>query len=100
MDRTDRGRPLPSEMQGKWVEEGSSFNLIVEGGEISLCGEIINYRYKNVAVDTDGVIAVELEFDEEIDPDDLDLTMLVYWPEGYINTFSVQTDVGRLVRAT
>ena len=85
-------------MQGRWVEEKDpSFYLIVEGGEINLCGKIIDYRYKSLSADK-GALMVDLEFAEEINPDDLDLTLLFYWPDDSMNTFSDHC-VARLVRA-
>ena len=92
-----RETPLPEGMQGKWhVEDEPGSILIVDGGEITCFGAIIDYDYKQVEV-VDGAITVELKVNDVSREDAFsraNINGLVITPDGeflgYNTKFSVQ----------
>ena len=58
MSRQARSIPLPSGMQGRWLDaEEPSTELIVAGGEVTCFGRLIDYDCKEVE-EVDGALTV------------------------------------------
>src|SRR5688500_3852646 len=57
MTRLDRTASLPEEMQGRWVEVDNGSMLIVDGGEITCFGQVVEYDYKEIS-EIDGALTV------------------------------------------
>ena len=93
MRRQGRDEPLPSEMQGRWVDvEDNSSELIVDGGEITCFGQVIEYDHK-VVDEVDGALTVSLKVDDEADEDAFqraNVTELVRTPEGEFHAYNVK----------
>ena len=93
MDRLGRDAPLPNKMQGRWVDvEELSDELIVNGGEITCFGQIVEYDYKEVGED-DGALTVSLKINDEANEDTFqraNITELVITPEGEFHVYNVK----------
>ena len=64
-----RDTPLPVEMQGRWiVSDEPTSTLVVDGGEVTCFGAVIDYDYKEIDV-VDGTITVTLRIDDEAQED-------------------------------
>jgi hypothetical protein len=60
-----RDTPLPIEMQGRWIiDDDPGSILIVDGGEVTCFGSVINYDYKEITVIEDA-LTVNLRVDDE-----------------------------------
>ena len=93
MDRLGREAALPREMQGRWVDaDDASSELIVNGGEITCFGRLVEYDYKEV-VEKDGALTVSLGVDDEANEDAFqraNITGLVITPEGEFHAYNVK----------
>jgi hypothetical protein len=88
-------------MQGCWVgaDEPSS-ELVVNGGEITCFGRVVDYGYKEIA-EIDGALTVNLLVGDEADEDAFqraNITGLVITPEGEFHAWNVKF-AARFVRA-
>jgi hypothetical protein len=84
MTRLDRDASLPDEMQGRWVEVDDGSILIVNGGEITCFGQVVEYDYKEIEK-VDGALTVTLGINDEAQVDTFqraNITGLVISPEG------------------
>jgi hypothetical protein len=84
MTRLDRDAPLPDEMQGRWVEVDDGSILVIDGGEISCFGQVVEYEYKEIN-EIDGALTVSLRINDEAQEDTFqraNITELVISPEG------------------
>jgi uncharacterized glyoxalase superfamily protein PhnB len=101
MDRLGREAALPPEMQGRWVDaDDSSSELIVNGGEITCFGRLVEHDYKEV-VEKGGALTVTLHVDDEASEDAFqraNITGLVITPEGEFHAYNVKFAT-RFVRA-
>lgn len=93
MSRQSRNTPLPSGMQGRWLdaEEPSSL-LVIAGGEITCFGRLIDYDYKEVE-EVDGAISVRLLVVDEGRIDAFhreNVTGLVLMPDGEFHAYNVK----------
>ena len=95
MQRLARDEPLPSEMQGRWIDvEDSTAELIVDGAEIHCFGQIVDYDYKLVD-EVDGALVVSLKIDSESAEDEdafqrANVTELVVTPEGEFHAYNLK----------
>lgn len=93
MKRLKRDVPLPTEMQGRWVEDGdASSELVIQGGEITCFGASVEYDYKEI-VQTDGALTVALGINDESQQDSFErtnITGLVISPEGDFLVYNVK----------
>ncbi|MGB7260697.1 MAG: hypothetical protein WBC68_01400 [Albidovulum sp.] len=93
MERLDRTAPLPSEMQGRWIDaDDSSSELLVEGGEVSCFGQVVEYDYKLIGR-KDGALTVSLEIEDETKVDGFqraNITGLVVTPDGEFLAYNVK----------
>ena len=96
-----RGEPLPSEMQGQWVDvEDPSAKLIISGAEISCFGQAIEYDYKEIH-QINGALMVSLKVNDAAKEDSFqrrNITGLVITPEGQFHAYNVKFAC-RFVRA-
>src|SRR4051794_12571444 len=101
MGRLRRDAPLPTEMQGRWVDEDDfSSELIVDGGEIICFGRRVDYDYKEIT-DHGGALTVSLGIDDQAGEDAFhraNITGLVLTPEGDFHAYNVKFGA-RFVRA-
>ena len=84
MTRLDRDAPLPGQMQGRWVEVDDGSILVIDGGEISCFGQVVEYDYKEIN-EIDGALTVSLRINDEAQEDTFqraNITELVISPEG------------------
>ena len=93
MPRVGRDASLPDEMQGQWiaVDERSS-TLIIEGGEITCFGRLVEYDYKEIDQE-DGALTVSLKIKNAADEDTFqraNITELVLTPEGEFHAYNVK----------
>lgn len=99
MERSGHETPLPSEMQGRWVEANDpSYEMIISDGEIVLCGQPVDYKHKILSIEESGALMVELEFPNEVELHVQEITMMFYWPDGRMHTMN-EHGVAELVRA-
>jgi len=93
MERVGRDAPLPTEMQGRWVDvEDSRSELVVSDGEVSCFGQTVEYDYKLVGQD-DGALTVSLKINDEANEDTFqrsNITELVVTPEGDFHAYNVK----------
>ena len=93
MERVGRDVPLPTEMQGRWVDaEDPSSELVVRGGEVSCFGQTVEYDYKLVGED-DGALTVSLKISDGTNEDTFqrsNITELVVTPEGDFHAYNVK----------
>ena len=95
MRRLSRDEPLPSEMQGRWVDvEDFSCELSIDGGEIRCLGQLVQYDYK-LLDEVDGALTVSLKIDSDSDEDEdtfqrANVTELVLTPEGEFHAYNVK----------
>jgi len=94
----EREAAFPSEMQGRWVEESEpSFEVIVNGSEITWRGIHMDYLAKKVTTHEEGWVSVEVDLADQTDSGDA--LNLVAWPKGDMHAFN-DHGVSRFVRAT
>jgi hypothetical protein len=92
MTRLDRTASLPEEMQGRWVEVDNGSMLIVDGGEITCFGQVVEYDYKEIS-EIDGALTVTLRINDEAQEDTFqraNITGLVISPEGDFLAYNVK----------
>jgi hypothetical protein len=93
VEQVGRDAPLPSEMQGRWVDEDDpASELIVSGGEVTCLGRAVDYDYKLIGQD-DGALTVSLKIDDEAAEDTFqrsNITELVVTPEGEFHAYNVK----------
>jgi hypothetical protein len=93
MERVGRDAPLPTEMQGCWVDvEDPSSELVVTGGEVSFVGQGVEYDYKLIGED-DGALTVSLKVNDATKEDTFqrsNITELVVTPEGDFHAYNVK----------
>lgn len=93
MERVGRDAPLPSKMQGRWVDvDNSATELTVSGGEVTCFGQAVEYDYKLVG-DDDDALTVSLKINEEADEDTFhrsNVSQLVVTPEGEFHAYNVK----------
>jgi hypothetical protein len=92
MTRLDRTASLPEEMQGRWVEVDNGTILIVDGGEITCLGQVVEYDYKEIS-EIDGALTVTLRINDEAQEDTFqraNITGLVISPEGDFLAYNVR----------
>jgi hypothetical protein len=93
MGRLSREASLPEAMQGRWVDLDDPYAmLVVQGGEITCFGEIIDYDYKLVT-EKDGALTVELKVDDPAKEDSFqraNITGLVITPDGEFHGYNVK----------
>ncbi len=93
MERVERDAPLPSEMQGRWVDvDDRASELIVSGGEVTCFGQPVEYDYKLVGED-DGALTVSLKINDDAGEDTFqrsNITELVVTPEGEFHAYNVK----------
>jgi hypothetical protein len=88
-----RDEPLPSEMQGRWVDaDDPTAELIICGAEIMCFGRAIEYDYKEIH-EVDGALTVSLKVNDEAQEDSFqrsNITGLVITPEGEFHAYNVK----------
>ena len=88
-----REAPLPDEMQGRWVDaEEINSELIVDGGEITCFGQVVEYDYKEIG-EEDGALTVSLRINDAAKEDSFqraNITELVITPEGDFHAYNVK----------
>jgi hypothetical protein len=93
MDRVRRDGPLPEKMQGRWVDaDEPKSELIVQGGEITCYGRVVDYDYKEI-VEQGGALTVTLGIDDAANEDTFqrtNITGLVIMPEGDFHVYNVK----------
>jgi hypothetical protein len=92
MTRLEREAPLPDEMQGRWVEVDDESILIVDGGEVTCFGQVVEYDYKEVER-VGGALTVNLKINDEAQEDTFqraNITGLVISPEGNFLAYNVK----------
>jgi len=93
MARLRRDEPLPRQMQGQWVDADDPLaNLVVEGGEITCFGQVVEYDYKEINQE-DGALTVSLGINDETKEDAFqraNITELVVTPEGKFHAYNVK----------
>ncbi|MEP9389485.1 hypothetical protein [Mesorhizobium sp. KR9-304] len=92
MTRLDRNAPLPDEMQGRWVEVDNGSILIIDGGEITCFGQVVEYDYKEIS-EVAGGLTVTLGVDDKAQEDTFqraNITGLVISPEGDFLAYNVK----------
>ena len=92
MTRLDRTASLPEEMQGRWVEVDNGSILIVDEGEITCFGQVVEYDYKEIS-EIDGALTVTLRINDEAREDMFqraNITGLVISPEGDFLAYNVK----------
>lgn len=93
MERLGRDTPLPSEMQGRWVDlDDPATELTVSGGEVTCFGQAVEYDYKLIGGD-DGAMTVSLKINEVAGEDTFqrsNITELVMTPEGEFHAYNVK----------
>jgi hypothetical protein len=96
-----RDEPLPSEMQGVWVDaDEPAVKLTVCGAEIMCFGLAIEYDYKEIH-EVNGALTVSLKVNNEAQEDSFqrsNITGLVITPEGEFHAYNVKFSI-HLVRA-
>ena len=92
-ERLGRDAPLPTEMQGHWVEvDDPSKKLVASGGEVTYSGQAIDYDYKLIG-QTDGAVTVSLKVNDEAMDDTFqrsNITELVITPDGELHAYNVK----------
>jgi len=93
MERLGPNAPLPSEMQGRWMDvENPSSELIVQGGEVVCFGQAVQYDYKLVGAD-EGALTVSLKVADQAREDTFqrsNITELVITPDGDFHAGNVK----------
>jgi hypothetical protein len=93
MQRHERNEPLPTEMQGTWVDiDDSSSQLIVSGAELVCFGKPVAYDFKLIDRE-DGALTVSLKTDDPANEDTFqraNITELVITPEGDFHAYNVK----------
>ena len=96
-----RDEPLPSEIQGLWVDANDpTVKFTVCGAEIICFGRAIEYDYKEFHED-DGALTVSLKVNDEAQEESFqrrNITGLVITPEGEFHAYNVKF-ASHLVRA-
>lgn len=91
--RQDRNVALPDEMQGRWVStEDPSSVLVIEGGEITCYGSLVDYDYKEVST-VDDTLTVTLKVEDDARKDEFErsnITGLAIDPDGEFLVFNVK----------
>lgn len=102
-ERLKRDVPLPTEMQGSWVDvDDPSTELVVSGGEVAYSGQTVEYDYKLVG-QVDGAVTVSLKVNDEAKDDTFqrsNITELVITPDGELHAYNLKfaSQFGRLPR--
>jgi hypothetical protein len=98
---TGRDEPLPSEMQGLWVDpDATTVKLTVSGAEITCFGRAIEYDYKEIH-EGDGALTVSPKLNDEAQEDSFrrsNITGLAITPEGEFHAYNFKF-ASQLVRA-
>ncbi|WP_439538901.1 hypothetical protein [Sphingomonas sp.] len=93
MEQVQRAAPLPTEMQGRWVDvDDPATELTVSGGEVTCFGQVVEYDYKLIEND-DGALTVSLKINDEAGEDTFqrsNITGLVVTPEGELHAYNVK----------
>lgn len=93
LNRLGRDEPLPRQMQGRWIGADDPLaELVVEGGEITCFGEVVNYDHKLV-IEEGGALNVSLGVADESRLDDFqreNIAGLVITPEGRFLAYNVR----------
>jgi hypothetical protein len=93
VERSGRDAPLPSEMQGRWIDaDDPASELIVSGGEVVCFGQAVEYDYKLFGND-DGALTVSLKINDAADEDTFqrsNITELVVTQEGELHAYNVK----------
>jgi len=93
MTRVGRDAPLPTQMQGQWVDaDDSASELIVSGGEVEFRGRAVEYDYKLIE-EVDGALTVSLMINDATAEDTFqrsNVTGLVITPEGEFHAYNVK----------
>lgn len=92
MTRLDRDAPLPDEMQGRWVEVDDGSILVIDRGEITCFGQVVEYDYKEIS-EIDGALTVTLRINDEAQEDSFqraNITGLVISPEGNFLAYNLK----------
>jgi hypothetical protein len=93
MPRLKRDEPLPHEMQGRWIDaDDPSASLVVEDGEITCFGQVVEYDYKDINLE-DGALTVSLGINDKTKEDTFqraNVTALVITPEGEFHAYNVK----------
>lgn len=80
-------------MQGRWIAADDPLSdLVVDGGEITCFGMVVNYDYK-VIVEKDGALTVSLGVDDVSSLNDFqrtNITGLVITPEGLFHVYNAR----------
>ena len=101
MDTAKRHKPLPSKMQGRWVDEDNPCSeLNITGSEIRCFGDVVVYDYMEIN-ECDGALMVSLKIDDQTNEDKFqraNITNLVITPQGEFYAFNVKFAC-RFVRA-
>ena len=92
-ERLERASPLPTEMQGRWVDvDDPSTELVVNGGEVAYRGKTVEYEYKLVGR-VDGAVTVSLKVNDETKNDIFqrsNITELVITADGELHAYNVK----------
>jgi hypothetical protein len=93
MRRHERKLALPSDMQGRWIAmDEPSFELFVDGGEVTCGGQRVEYDYKEVE-EVAGAIIVTLRVSNTAQEDTFqraNITGLVITPDGEFHAYNVK----------
>jgi len=93
MSRLGREAPLPSEMQGQWVDpEDPSFVIEISGGEVTYGRHRSEYDYKEI-IHRDGALIVEFGVDDEAKEDNFaraSVIGLVMTPDGELHMWNMK----------
>ncbi|WP_200929629.1 hypothetical protein [Burkholderia sp. lig30] len=93
MNRLGRDEPLPQQMQGRWVSADDLHSaLVVDGGEITCFGAVVNYDHK-VVIEENGAFNVSLGINDESRLDDFqreNIAGLLITPEGRFLAYNVR----------
>lgn len=93
MERLRPDTPLPSEMQGRWLDVGNpSSELIIHGGEVVCFGQVIQHDYKLID-SVEGALTVSLKIDDPACEDTFqqsNITELVITPDGEFHAYNVK----------
>jgi hypothetical protein len=80
-------------MQGRWIDpDEPSSELIVEGGEVTCFGQVVDYDHKEID-QVDGVLTVSLGVDDETRQDAFaraNVIGLAVTPEGELHAYNVK----------
>jgi hypothetical protein len=94
-ERITRGNGcLPDEMQGRWVDIADPGDLVVDGFDVSYCGQPVKHDYFTVS-HIDGALCVDLGINAtDIESEDTfsreNVTHLVIDPDGALHAYNVK----------